>query len=93
MVSDGHDAVRMDHPEELDEAIEVAIDRTHKAEGTFAEALDVGASPPVSLADIVHHRADDVAELTQDASEAEKRGDHQEPPSGKRGKRPSRRVR
>ena len=64
--------MRMDHPEELDEAIEVAIDRTHKAEGTFAEALDVGASPPVSLADVVHHRADDVAELTQDASKAEK---------------------
>ena len=71
--------MRMDHPEELDEAIEVAIDRTHKAEGTFAEALDVGASPPVSLADIVHHRADDVAELTQDAAKVEK-GKGRKPP-------------
>ena len=76
--------MRMDHPEELDEAIEVAIDRTHKAEGTFAEALDVGASPPVSLADIVHHRADDVAELTQDAAEVEKTSDHQKTRSVKR---------
>ena len=76
--------MRMDHPEELDEAIEVAIDRTHKAEGTFAEALDVGASPPVSLADIVHHRADDVAELTQDASELEKTSDRQKTRSVKR---------
>jgi hypothetical protein len=74
----------MDHPEELDEAIEVAIDRTHKAEDTFAEALDVGASPPVSLAEVVHHRADDVAELTQDASEAEKRSDRKKPPEAGR---------
>jgi hypothetical protein len=76
----------MEDPEQLADAIEVAIDRTHKAEGTFAEALDVGASPPVSLADVVHHRADDVAELTQDAAEVEKSGERQKPPRADRQK-------
>jgi hypothetical protein len=76
----------MDDPKELDEAIEVAIDRTHKAETTFADILDVGEAPPVSLADDVEHRAEDIAELSEDAAKISKPGEppHQRPPRGPR---------
>jgi hypothetical protein len=55
-------------PEDIDDALVVAVDRTVEAQGHVDEVIDAGIVPPVPVADDVVRRAEDVQVLAHEAA-------------------------
>lgn len=58
-----------ERPEEIDAALDTAIERTRDAEGRFVET-PLGTSDSVEAAEVVEQRAEEVEELATEARSA-----------------------
>ena len=56
----------MEQEREIDDAIDIAIDRTKDAQGRFAEEIESAGVPDPTSAGVVVRRAEDLDVLTHD---------------------------
>jgi hypothetical protein len=63
----------MEPGDELDKAIDTALERTKDAQGRVGDAIEQGL-PAAGHATTVAHRADDLSELADDAATAARAG-------------------